>query len=116
MADHDLPEVRAAQNQALFRQVNERLVRLNEAFEQITEHSIFLCECADITCVAEIDMSLAEYGRIRHDPRRFFVAPSAEHVVPEAERVVETHDQYFVVEKIGVAAEIVEAAAEPAIR
>jgi hypothetical protein len=106
MDEQDLRRVRAAQNQLLFRSVNARLVELNESWEQLTESSVFVCECARMDCVQEITMSLREFERVRSNPRRFFVAPSDEHVLPDVERVVESTDAYFVVEKIKTGARV----------
>lgn len=111
MREHDLRQLRAAQNQTLFRAVNAQLVTLNETFEMLTDRSVFICECARMECIQEIDMTLQDYARVRSNPRRFIVAPTDEHVVPEVEIVVERGDTYFVVEKIGVGAEVAEKAA-----
>lgn len=111
MTENHLRQLRAAQNQSLFRAVNTRLVDLNATFELLTDRSIFVCVCADIECIREIDMTLRDYERIRSNPRRFIVAPSDEHVLPEVECVVERADTYFVVEKIGVGARVVEESA-----
>jgi hypothetical protein len=111
MTEQDLRQQRAAENQSLFRAVNAQLIALNETFEELTDRSLFVCECAKMACIQEIDMLLADYQRIRANPRRFIVAPSAEHVVPDVERIVEEHETYFVVEKIGVGARVAEAAA-----
>lgn len=109
MKEHDLRRLRAAQNQSLFRRVNAHLVELNQAFELLTDRSVFVCECARLECIQEIDMTLRDYERVRSNPRRFIVAPSDEHVVPDVECVVERNANYFVVEKIGVGAEVAEA-------
>jgi hypothetical protein len=111
MTETDLRQARAARNQALFRAVNARLVDLNTTFEAIADRSVFVCECAALECIEEIDMTLRDYERVRANPRRFLVAPSEEHVFPEAEDVVERHAAYFVVEKVGVAARVAETAA-----
>jgi hypothetical protein len=111
MTEKDLRQLRAAQNQSLFREVNARLLDLNETFETLTDRSVFVCECAHVGCILEIDMTLRDYEHVRSNPRRFIVAPSDEHVVPDVERVVERTDNYFVVEKIGVAAQVAEESA-----
>jgi hypothetical protein len=92
-------QVRAAQNQALFREVNERIESLNEPFA--TEPSIgqFVCECADETCSDAIAVTVTEYERVRGDGSRFIVAPAEAHYVPAVERVVEKHERFWVVEK-----------------
>jgi hypothetical protein len=95
--------VAAAQDQALWREVNERLRDLNEAFEHSARFSEFLCECADRNCVEHVFMTLEEYERVRRVATRFLVLPGERHVFPEVERVVEEHDGYVVVEKFGEA-------------
>lgn len=94
---------RAARNEALFRRVNERLEELNASFASFTEHSEFICECADPGCVERIQLTLSAYEAVRSEPTRFVVKP--QHVLPAAERVVEEHKGYVVVEKIGHAGE-----------
>jgi hypothetical protein len=108
MSEQDLRQLRAAQNQSLFREVNNRVVELNESREPPTESSMFVCECARIDCVEEIEMTLGEYERVRSNPRRFVVSPSDDHVLPDVERVVESTATYFVVEKVEIAARVAE--------
>jgi len=103
-ADTD-DELRAAENQALFRQVNERIEELNQAFEDFTPFGSWACECADTACRKRIDMTIAEYEALRAHPNRFAVAPGEDHVWPEAEHVVERTERYWVVAKDGAAAE-----------
>src|SRR2546423_12928653 len=92
---------RAAKNQALFREINERIESLNEAFGDILPVSEWVCECADDTCVERFVMTVDAYEKIRAHPARFPVLPG--HEVPGVERVVERHEGYFVVEKLGEA-------------
>jgi hypothetical protein len=99
--------VRAAKNETLFREINERIAELNAAFEAILPTSEWICECADQACIEPIPMSFEEYEQIRENPVRFAVRPG--HEVPELERVVEERDGYLVVEKIGVAQQVAEA-------
>ena len=91
---------RGAHNQALIREVNERI-------EAIAAHAAppeFLCECADERCIETIELSIAEYEAIRSSPLRFPVKPG--HRYSEFERVVEEHDRYVVVEKFGEAGRV----------
>jgi hypothetical protein len=96
---------RLASNEALFRTVNERIVGLNEVFESLADSSVFVCECSRIACIEQIELSLAEYARVRSNPRRFILAPSEDHLVPEIERIIERTDRYVVVEKLDSAAD-----------
>jgi hypothetical protein len=99
-------QARAARNQSLFREVNERVKDVNDNFHAFTSVSDWVCECANDTCVERIKMATQEYEHVRAHPAWFFVVPSNEHVWPDAERVIERHDNYWVVEKIELAAEI----------
>jgi hypothetical protein len=91
---------KAAKNQALFRDVNERIEELvGKAW-----HPAFVCECADEHCVETLELSLREYEEIRASPVHFPVKVG--HDYPEFERVVAVSDGYAVVEKVGAAAEI----------
>ena len=102
-------QVRAARNQALFRAVNERVKEANDTFHAFTARNDWVCECADDRCAERIEMSCREYEHIRAHPARFLVAPGSEHVWPDAERVVERHANYWIVEKIEAAAKLAEA-------
>ena len=101
---HD--DVRAAKNEVVLRDLNERLKGYPASQDQ--RFSEWVCECADMTCSRPVELSIEEYEMIRADPRRFVVAPGAEHVNPDIERVVQQEMRYWVVEKIGVGAEISE--------
>lgn len=99
---------RAARNQALFRDVNERLEGLAEAFQLVSERTTFVCECADLACIQKLDLSLAEYEEVRSDGNSFIVAPG--HVFEDVENVTGENDRFVVVAKVKEAAEIAEAA------
>ncbi len=87
-------EVRVGKNEALFREVNERIREIT-TYDGDVE---FLCECGDQGCTQPIVMSLAEYESVRSDPTWFFVVPG--HEVADVERVVEQTDRFAVVEKL----------------
>jgi hypothetical protein len=97
---------RWAETQCLFREINERLLELNEAFDLLTERRAVICECASLACVVQIEVRPEEYEQVREHGDRFLVAPSRPHVVPEAEDVVGAHGRYFVVQKRGEAGTI----------
>jgi hypothetical protein len=100
------PGTRAARNQSLFREINERVKQLNEGFSLVLPVGEWICECADDTCVERIELSAAEYEAVRVDGRHFLVAPGDEHVLLDVERVTERTDRYWVVEKFGIAGEM----------
>lgn len=94
-------QMQAAVNQSVFREVNESLEKLNQDFGQVIPVGDFVCECADTDCTARIGLTIAEYERLRAVATHFAVRHG--HVLPDAERVVETHPGYTVVEKFEAA-------------
>jgi hypothetical protein len=90
--------VKAARNQALWREVNERI----RAVAETSARTEFLCECADLDCTETLNLTVAEYERIRSSGVRFPIAIG--HDFPEVENVAEENEGYVVVEKIGLAA------------
>jgi len=101
-------EKRIGENEALFRDVNERVNALMKPKDFWRTLSDWICECPDETCMERIAMTPEEYEALRAHPTHFAVAPDASHVYPEAESIVEKHDRYWVVEKKGRAAEVAE--------
>ena len=94
-------EERISRNEALFREVNERIREITTYDEGVE----FLCECSDPSCAEPVLMTLAEYEAVRAYPTHFFVVPG--HEVPDVETVVGGGDAYAVVEKHpGVPAEV----------
>ncbi|HEX5469973.1 MAG TPA: hypothetical protein VFW80_13100 [Gaiellaceae bacterium] len=91
---------RVARNQALIREVNERI----EEMVGDVANLVFLCECADTDCTETLDLSITEYESIRSSPVRFPIKPG--HQNPPFERVVQQDERYAVVEKIDEAGEI----------
>ena len=100
--------VRAARNQALYREINERVEAINAAFDSVLPLGDWICECADNTCMERLSLTHEEYETLRASGRRFAVRPHDDHVVAEVEDIVERNERYWVVEKKGVAAEIAE--------
>jgi hypothetical protein len=101
-------ERRAGENQSLFRDVNERVRAAKEGRTVWVGISQWVCECTDENCTERIMMSLDEYEELRANPTHFAVAPDMTHVVPDAERIVEKNEHFWVVEKLGEAAETAE--------
>jgi hypothetical protein len=104
--DPRVREARAATNQTLFREVNERVKELNEGFSLILPLGDWVCECANDTCIERVVMSANEYEAVRGDGAHFFIAPSNEHVWPDVERVTRRTDRYWIVEMIGHSGEL----------
>lgn len=102
----DLREQRLAENELIFREVNER-VRAIATAHGADEHVYeFYCECSNADCTFQVKATLAEYEAVRAYPARFLIAPA--HALPEIEVVVDRSDEWWVVEKVGEAAELAE--------
>ena len=92
-------EQRLGANEALFREVNERVAEVAEQFlaGETPATVNFSCECGDRACTEQIAMSVAEYEAVRAKATQFAVV--AGHEIPDIERVVARQPSYFVVEK-----------------
>jgi hypothetical protein len=104
-------DARRAENEALFRNLNERLKELDDRLDTVavgapvSDREVFFCECGRLDCMARFETTRAEYESVRVHPERFLVL--AAHVDESIERVVERHNGFAVVEKNpGVAAEV----------
>jgi hypothetical protein len=102
-SETDVRRVRAAKNQSVFRDVNERIEHISEAFDLATPTLDFICECAEETCAERIEMSKAEYEALRRVPTHFAVKPG--HEIEGVEEIVDSRDHYVVVAKLGVGGE-----------
>ncbi len=92
-------ERRLAENEALFREVNEQVEAI--ASRQGDEEHVyeFYCECANADCTMLVAVTLAGYEDVRASGRRFLITPN--HALPEVEDVVERHEGWWVIEKRG---------------
>ena len=99
-------EQRAARNEALFREVNENIARLEERHGTTATKPAYVCECANAGCAEQFAIDPETYRRVRRQPRLFFVRPG--HEGPQLERIVERHENYLIVEKTGEAGEVAE--------
>ena len=93
---------RLAKNEALFRQVNERISEISQELAPGTPNPELIdgliCECSDPGCLERIGpLTIAEYEGVREDARRFIIA--AGHQAADVERVVDRQPSYWVVEK-----------------
>jgi hypothetical protein len=99
---------RIAENEALFRLVNERVADIVAEISDVASSLDVFCECGDGGCMEKMTVPRSAYESVRSNSRRFIVA--TDHVAPEIEIVVEERDSFQVVEK--VAAEAAEVAEE----
>ena len=101
-------EERIALNEAVFREVNERIEDLAERFNLQDRPLDLICECGDGNCMERISMTHAEYEQLRSDPRQFAVFPG--HEYGDIDHVVDRRRGYDVVRKReGEAAQLAEA-------
>jgi hypothetical protein len=90
-------EERIGLNEAIFREVNERIENLAETFGLNTQSLDLVCECGDSTCEERLSMTRAEYEELRSDPHQFAVHRG--HEDPDVESVVARLRGYDVVVK-----------------
>jgi uncharacterized Zn finger protein (UPF0148 family) len=95
---------RIGKNEAMVREVNERIdssARSNgDSGEDLEE---FVCECGSAECIERISLNISEYERVRRRPNWFAIALN--HEMADVEVVIEKLPRYWIVEKIGEAAE-----------
>jgi hypothetical protein len=97
---------RIAKNEALFREVNERLRDLNASLGSGNGSFELLCECGDDRCFTKLEVSTTEYERVRGDATQFLVKPG--HELVDLEEVVSRANDYWIVRKRAEAAEVAE--------
>jgi hypothetical protein len=98
-----MPRVeRKARNQALFRQVNERIAELASAADYRDVRQLYICECSRIGCAESLQLLPAEYELVRDDPTTFVLI--AGHEDDDHEEVLVRTPAYVIVRnKTGVA-------------
>ena len=94
-----------ARTDATFRDANEHIL------ERARQYGLgglvpFICECAEESCTTIVPLSLEEYGHVRADSTHFLNVPGHQVAGQGHVRVVEEHDRYVIVEKIGRAGEV----------
>jgi hypothetical protein len=88
-------ERRLGLNEALFREVNERLKTLGRHFD--LGNLDLICECGRSSCAERITMSPADYEQLRSDPTLFAIASG--HQIEDVEDVVADRQSYAVIRK-----------------
>lgn len=95
-------ELRRARNEALFREVNERIVELEAGLVGYDQDDSllmsFVCECPREDCNEMLETTRGQYEAVRSHPRHFLVLPG--HEDADIARVIERHNSYCVVEKV----------------
>jgi hypothetical protein len=90
---------RRAANEALYREVNERIREISKNLYGLAPDAALemICECGLQECHVPFAITLADYERIRETPEWFVVLSG--HELPEVEHVVERRANFVVVEK-----------------
>ena len=102
----DARQERLARNEALFREVNERVREIATVHGDDDHVYEFYCECSNADCTFQLRATLDEYEAVRAHGERFLIAP--DHALPEIEIVVKRDDDWWVVEKQGEPGELVD--------
>jgi hypothetical protein len=103
----DAREERFAQNEVLFRTVNEAIEQKAIELGGLDGYE-FICECSSAGCFDRVVLTLVEYEHVRSGGTRFLVASGHQNI--EVELVVETHPTFLIVEKDGAAGIVAELA------
>jgi hypothetical protein len=104
---------RSAKNEALLREVNDRIEEVGEHLSVMPadDKLDFRCECGRPDCDAFVSLTVSEYRHVRSNNDRFAVVPG--HEDPQIERVVERAERYLVVDKLPDAERYVGADGKP---
>ena len=103
-------ELLQIENEMIFRRANEEV---GDKLEEIDANHIedgnpelilkddillrFKCECSDENCVVRIPILLSVYKEVHENRDAFIIKPG--HQVNAIEKVIDTNDEYLVVEK-----------------
>jgi hypothetical protein len=88
---------RARKNEAAFKQHNDRRKAFEQGAVDPDERIPFVCECGDPHCYDALELAIPQIDGAHAGKRRYVVKPL--HIMPDCERVVEQHQDYWVVEK-----------------
>jgi len=103
------PQERAGRNESRYRNLNERMEPHNAVHVWVDPPMPdWVCECASTDCMKPVRLTLSEYEAVRAEATHFLVVPHDDHLSLAVERVVQRNDRYWIVEKIGEAAEVSE--------
>ena len=70
---------RKVANEAVFREVNERIESLQNVFATVEHQPLHIvCECDRLGCAEPLTVDLETYERVRSDSTLFLIAPGHE--------------------------------------
>lgn len=90
-------EAKRAENEAAFRDANERIETAAIELDPPLERVPFLCECDDVACREVIPLTREEYEEIRTDGDTFVVVIGHW----SGDEIVDERDTYAVIRKTG---------------
>ena len=88
---------RRAENQYRFNDANDRLRDVVHDRVEPKTKVPFLCECADDTCLATVELNLEEYERFHEDDDTFVIVPG--HPRVDGEIVLQRQAEFEQVQK-----------------
>jgi hypothetical protein len=94
---------RAARNESVFRDANERIEERLAELSLSDDRSPFLCECENPLCTRPVRLTAGEYEAVRAHPDRFIIA--TDHTIDDAD-VITRSDEFQVVRKRDVEASV----------
>ena len=100
---------RIAENEARFRDANERIEEAVLRLETTAVTLPFVCECGRAECLKTMRLTVSEYELARQDPRYFICIPGHQIIAPDIGRVVQEYPKFVIVEKLAEAGEVAEA-------
>lgn len=98
-------EEKRAVNEATFRNANERIRATEKELDPPLERVPYLCECDDVLCRETMQLTAAEYERIREDGATFGILRGHS----SDGEVVEEQAYYLIVRKTGDGGEVARA-------
>ena len=99
---------RIAENEARFRDANEKIEGAFERLEPNTHSIPFVCECGRPDCFQIVRLTFEEYERVRQHPRHFACAPGHQITGEGLGRVVQETSSFVISEKTGLAGAVAE--------
>src|SRR3954451_12301622 len=94
---------RAARNESVFSDANERIEERLEELSLSDDRSPFLCECENPLCTQPVRLTAEEYEAVRASPDRFIVA--TDHTIEDAD-VITRSVEFQVIQKRVVEASV----------
>jgi hypothetical protein len=96
----DTRDERIARNEALLREVNDRIEEVGKHLQVLPDDGAleFRCECGRPECDEVVPLTVDEYRRVRADNDRFAVHPGHEKL--DLEYPVERNERFVIVDKL----------------